>query len=95
LPLHDIRSGLLRIVTKGDDHTSRQITVALCLHDGPATIRALAERMNTAKPAVTRAVDRLETDGYAERRADPDDRRSVIVKLTSKGLKFVQVMNDG
>jgi DNA-binding MarR family transcriptional regulator len=87
-----LRQSLLRIVNQGDDHTSRQITLLLCLHDGFQTVKDLAAQMNIGKPAVTRAVDRLSVDGYVERQPDPHDQRGVRVKLTTSGSKFLREM---
>ena len=87
-----IKSALLGIVRKGDDHTSRQILLMLCLRSGPGTVRALADEMGVIKPAIVRGVNRLEVDHYAERRPDPPDRRSVKIVLTKRGEKFVDDM---
>lgn len=40
--------------------------------------------------AMTNRLDRLEESGLVERRADPHDRRSVIVRLTDKGKELVK-----
>lgn len=39
--------------------------------------------------AMTNRIDRLETQGLVERKADLDDRRSFQVALTAKGLRVV------
>jgi DNA-binding MarR family transcriptional regulator len=46
---------------------------------GPMTAGALAEAAGLTSGAVTGVVDRLEAAGFAERRADPLDRRKVVV----------------
>jgi len=92
LSLDIVKTALLCIVRKGDDHTSRQLTLSLLLVEGPMTVRALSDAMNIGKPAVTRAIDRLVTDKYLVRADDPDDRRSVLVSLTPAGRKFVADM---
>jgi DNA-binding MarR family transcriptional regulator len=38
---------------------------------------------------MTRQVDRLSAKGLVEREPDPDDRRAVVVKLTSRGKKLI------
>lgn len=92
ITLDDLRSALLRIVSAGDDHTARQLALMLCLKDGPATVAVLHQRMGVAKPVITRAVDRLVEDQYAERSPDPNDRRSVIVTMLPAGRKFIDTM---
>jgi DNA-binding MarR family transcriptional regulator len=91
--IHELRAVLLKVVRDGDDHTARQLALMLCLHDsGSKTIRALAEELNVIRPVVCRGVDRLVDDHYAERLDDPADRRSVLVRLTRQGRKFVESM---
>ena len=46
----------------------------------------LAERVLTSPSGMTRAVNRLAGEGLVERRQDPDDRRSFIVRLTPAGV---------
>jgi DNA-binding MarR family transcriptional regulator len=45
----------------------------------------LAERLSCVKSNVTQLVDRLESDGYVRRVADPEDRRSVLAEITPAG----------
>lgn len=42
--------------------------------------------------AMTNRIDRLEQDGIVTRLRDPDDRRSVIVQLTSKGIQLADTV---
>ena len=44
-----------------------------------------AEALRVDPSTATRAVQRLVKDGLAERRADPDDKRVVMVSMTDKG----------
>lgn len=39
--------------------------------------------------AMTNRIDRLEADGYVERRDDPNDRRGTLVRLTAKGKTLI------
>lgn len=47
----------------------------------------LAERLSCVKSNITQLVDRLETDGFVSRVADPNDRRARLAVLTTKGRK--------
>jgi len=38
--------------------------------------------------AITNRIDRVEAQGWVERRRDPDDRRGVVVRLTPAGRKL-------
>lgn len=55
---------------------------------------AIAERMITRVPDITRLVDRLERMGFAERRRDPaGDRRVVLVALTDSGRAALRALD--
>lgn len=45
----------------------------------------LADRLACVKSNITQLVDRLETDGFVRREADPGDRRSRVAVLTTAG----------
>ncbi len=45
----------------------------------------IAEELGIHAPALTEQIDRLEADRYLERCANPDDKRSTLIKLTEKG----------
>ncbi len=54
---------------------------------GTLTAGRLGEELALASGTVTGVIDRLEAQGYAERRVDPDDRRRVVVALTALGRR--------
>ena len=87
--MRDTIVGLVR--RDGADLSARQLSVLLIcfLEEGPHTVRGLAERLQVAKPAITRALDRLEQFDLVRRAADPRDRRSVLVSRTAQGAAFV------
>lgn len=49
----------------------------------------LAEAVGATRAAITGLVDGLESSGFIERRADPVDRRSIKIRLTLAGRKFL------
>ena len=59
------------------------------LHDGPRTPTALARRVGVTPASATAQLDRLELAGHVVRLANPRDRRSVLVTLTSQGRALV------
>lgn len=85
---------------EGPDLSARQLAVFLTcyLEEGAHTVRALAQRLNVSKPAITRALDRLNELDLARRKVDPLDRRSVLVQRTLKGAAYLRelhhVMNE-
>ena len=50
----------------------------------------MARSMNVTTAAMTGIVDRLVRDGYVARKNDPDDRRVIKIRLTSKGSAAVK-----
>ncbi len=57
--------------------------------DGLPTL-AIRERMVERTPGVTRLIDRLEARGWVERETPKSDRRQVICRITTDGLKFLE-----
>lgn len=74
------------------DMTARQqaILMTVSLASGPHTVRGLAETLDIAKPAVTRALDALEKHGFIERIPDERDLRSVLVERTIDGTAYLR-----
>jgi|SRR5579871_1625948 len=87
---------MLKGFIEQDDHslTIRQLAVLLTCYllDEEHTVRRLAARFGTAKPAVSRMLDHLVDEGLIERRPDPHDRRSVLFGCTSEGKQFLERM---
>jgi DNA-binding MarR family transcriptional regulator len=52
------------------------------------TLRELAERMSCEPSNATFVADRLEEQGYVERRPHPDDRRAKQLVLTPEGTEL-------
>lgn len=52
---------------------------------GPLTQQGLADRLRLQKSTVSRLVDELCADGSVARKANPVDRRSVLLELTPLG----------
>lgn len=94
----DIWRGAVFESVRGDmpDLTSRQMAVILLVYmeAPPHTVRGLARELAVAKPAITRALDRLEGLGLVRRLADPDDRRSLLVGRTVAGSVYLRDMAD-
>ncbi|MBM3488211.1 MAG: MarR family transcriptional regulator [Alphaproteobacteria bacterium] len=73
------------------DLSARQMAILLAIYTGdpPHTVRGLAADLAIAKPAVTRALDRLAALGFVRRRKDAADRRNVLVERTVKGAVYL------
>jgi DNA-binding MarR family transcriptional regulator len=68
--------------------TSFEVLHLLLRRPGPR-IQDIAEEFSITVGGTSKVVDRLETAGLCERRANPNDRRSSIVELTAAGRKLV------
>src|SRR5205823_3080299 len=70
------------------DVTSNELEVLGTLEvRGPLSAGDIAQRTGLTSGAVTRLIDRLEQRGSVRRRADPSDRRRVLVEMTPAALK--------
>jgi DNA-binding MarR family transcriptional regulator len=66
------------------------ILIYLQIHSAEGTSPCeLADAVKVSRATITGLVDGLERSGLIERRATPGDRRSVKIKLTAAGRKFL------
>ena len=57
---------------------------------GPARISTLAAVDHCSQPTMTTQVQRLETEGWVTREADPADARAVLVTITDAGTEALR-----
>ena len=68
--------------------TEPQFAVLECLgHLGPMKLSVLSKKMLVSSGNITCVVDNLENDGLVERIPSKEDRRAILVQLTSQGEK--------
>lgn len=74
------------------DMTARQqaILMTIALTPGPHTVRGLAEHLDIAKPAVTRALDALTRLEFIKRIRDENDLRNIFIERTPKGMAYLR-----
>lgn len=91
---HNVLAGGLR--AGGPDLTTRQLAVLLHVYVNPPphTVRGLASVFDLAKPAVTRALDRLCALELLRRKTDEADKRSVLVQRTVRGAVYMTEFAD-
>ena len=56
--------------------------------------RAIASRLITAEPDITRLLDRMEKRGLISRRRDAKDRRFVTTRITPSGLEILATLDE-
>ncbi len=67
-----------------------EIRLLFCVKNGtksgaPMKVSEISKQMHVTSPTVTQLLNSLEPNGLVERQIDPEDRRSVGVRLTPKG----------
>ncbi len=67
-----------------------EIRVLFCIKNGakagaPMKVSEISKLMHVTSPTITQLLNSLEPNGFVERLIDPEDRRSVGIKLTEKG----------
>jgi DNA-binding MarR family transcriptional regulator len=92
--LHSAMIHLLRSLRRRDPSMgltpSRASALSVIVFGGPVTLSRLASLEQVSAPTMTRLVSGLEAGGYARRRPDPDDRRSVLIEATPRGLRTLR-----
>jgi DNA-binding MarR family transcriptional regulator len=95
--LHILKDTLTAsVASDGPDFTARQLSMFLKVYLEPGTehtVRGLAAALNISKPAISRALNRLEEFDLTKREKDASDRRSVIVRRTHKGSTYLGTLN--
>jgi DNA-binding MarR family transcriptional regulator len=95
--LHILKDTLTAsVASDGPDFSARQLSVFLKVYlelGTEHTVRGLAAALNVSKPAITRALDKLQDFEFIKRETDSTDRRSVIVRRTPKGSTYVGTLN--
>ena len=67
----------------------RELLAAVAAHE-PATLGQVALAVKRGAPAISRAIDALVRSGHVERRADPDNRRRLALRLTDAGREAME-----
>src|SRR4051794_7939971 len=67
--------------------TGAQARLLALLSTGPMPMRRIAQQLRCEPSNVTGIVDRLESQGLADRRTDPADRRVKLAAATEKGQR--------
>jgi DNA-binding MarR family transcriptional regulator len=78
------------------DLTIRQLNLLLAVYlkAGPHTVRSLSSHLGVAKPAITRAIDKLQDLGFVKRKPDPEDGRSVLIQRSINGSVYLADMGE-
>ena len=82
-----------RLISYGLTSSQFFLLTALYEKDG-LLISALSQKLALNKATLTGLLDRLERDGFAERKADSEDRRSIKIHLTAKSEELREELTE-
>ncbi|HLJ40319.1 MAG TPA: MarR family transcriptional regulator [Candidatus Acidoferrales bacterium] len=87
--------GLIQVL-KTEDLSATQYNVLRILRGAPQGLPCgeIANRMITRDPDVTRLLDRLEKRGLVSRCRETRDRRTVMTRITPRGLKMLARLDN-
>ncbi len=69
-------------------HKTQIMSLMILKNHEPVTMHELGKRVGMEKGSFTQVVDKLVQSEYAQRNRDQNDRRSVLVSLTPKGVEL-------
>jgi DNA-binding MarR family transcriptional regulator len=81
---------------KGEDLSRTQYNVLRILRGSPDGLSCgdIADRMITKDPDITRLLDRLEKRLLISRSREPQDRRTVVTRITADGLEMLARLDE-
>lgn len=88
-----------RLLALDPEHPTAELPIAqlrLCnlLRDGICGLTTVSRELGITSSAATQLADRLEAQGLVEREADPNDRRSRLLRLTERGTEFMRTRRE-
>ena len=85
---------LSRELNRGNVSYAQFFLLGYLSSDQQLTMTDISRKMGHSTAAATGLVDRLEKLGYVQRLHAADDRRKVMVQITTKGIQLVQQLRD-
>src|SRR5450432_3497601 len=97
--LREFSAGTILFNQKVADRVGLHLTDMQCMNVldllGTSTPSKLAEFMGLTTGGVTVMLDRLEKAGCIKREPNPDDRRSILVRVSAKRMEKIQTQYAG
>ena len=92
----DVLSRRLAYILKNEDLSSNQYNVLRILRGAPEGLACgeIGSRMISRDPDITRLLDRLEKRGLISRCRETKDRRTVLTRISSEGLKLLARLDE-
>ncbi len=97
-PLHRAAIRLLRRLRREDAvsgvSAARLSALSVLVFAGPQSLGALAAAEQVSAPTMSRLVQAMEHEGWVERRADPDDARTVHIRARPAAVRLLHAGRD-
>ncbi len=75
--------------------SANEMEIILHIHDfGPQRMKAIGEKFKIKFSSFTSLVDKIERLGLVKRVNSKEDRRSILVNVTKKGIRMLEEYND-
>jgi DNA-binding MarR family transcriptional regulator len=74
--------------------TSARWRVLAAVEEEPATVATIARALGQARQSVQRIADLLSADGLAAYDDNPDDRRAMLLRLTTRGRATLRTIQS-
>ena len=96
LACHHAKAIISHMPALPDGITPRDVRICDTLQDlqqsnGSVRVGDISACMKATRPSITKAIINLESLGYVLKKADPIDKRSVLVELTAQGRQLVRI----
>lgn len=85
---------MLRLLSAHEAHPAQTFCLGVLAHRDGMSQSEIAERMHVTRPTVTAMLQRLESAGVIERRADAEDQRVTRVYLTEDGHRHADMARE-
>jgi DNA-binding MarR family transcriptional regulator len=89
-----MRGAMRRRLVDDEPASLSHVWMLNILHERQHTMRELAARYHVTPSTMSRTVDNFVRRAWIERRADPEDRRQVLLRLTDDGQQIHNSMQD-
>lgn len=79
-----------RLSKLGITSTQHAVLMTLSVFDSPPTLTELSKRLLRAKNGMTTVIDNMEKAGLVKRKPDENDRRTIKIMPTEKGIALLE-----
>ena len=88
--LREVMFKLNPTIFKSELTLTQLIALQYIAHTPNITLKDLADKLVIAQSSASELVDRLVKLKYVDRKISQEDRRKIVLSLTSKGQKFIE-----